>query len=206
MRILGYGEDSLTLWAITRGLRQLLQALGDNSRPDDCQALYRPSFGRGGGPSRSEFGEFDFMLLTQQRLYLGESKWEHSSETVAEGRIQLRDAQLLRHSLFKVYVSEWLKREGAGWHEFVAQAQPVLRHHDIEKPVAPAGSLLATNLENVLEIIERHFHSLPEITDVLLYLNTSHTTPVFGSAGKGFCVVALDCSEAMDEGLVRLSI
>ena len=71
MQILGYGEDSLTLWALKRELGTILRSLCDTSRPENCKVLYRPSFGRGHG-----FGEFDFIILADACVYLGESKWQ----------------------------------------------------------------------------------------------------------------------------------
>ena len=78
MLLLGYGEDSLTLWALQSHLPGLLCALGEGDCAGDCTAIYRPSFGRRGGANSSQIGEFDFALLAPGRLYLGESKWSHS--------------------------------------------------------------------------------------------------------------------------------
>ena len=80
MEIIGYGEDALTLWAMKKRLDFILDKLNDPTDPDNCKVFFRPSFGRRGGPKSSEFGEFDFILLSIKRVYLGESKWERSSE------------------------------------------------------------------------------------------------------------------------------
>jgi hypothetical protein len=61
MDILAYGEDALTLWALTQKLPAILDALSDHSDPNKCRVLFRPSFGRSGGEHSSQFGEFDFM-------------------------------------------------------------------------------------------------------------------------------------------------
>ena len=66
VQLIGYGEDSLTLWATKEKLRDLLMQLSDPSDPESCKAFFRPSFGRGGGSKSPEFGEFDFILLTRK--------------------------------------------------------------------------------------------------------------------------------------------
>ena len=124
MDILAYGEDALTLWAITHKLSAILQMLNDPSAQAKCQALFRPSFGRSGGESSSQFGEFDFILLAEQRLYLVESKWQRSSEKIHDGVLALRNEQLLRHILFKVYVEEWAFGQYANWREFKRAFSP----------------------------------------------------------------------------------
>ena len=80
MQIFGYGEDSLTLWALKHELPFILQSLGDSVSPENCLIFYRPSFGRRGGNGRAEFGEFDFIMATEGSLYLGETKLDNSSE------------------------------------------------------------------------------------------------------------------------------
>jgi hypothetical protein len=57
----GYGEDALTLWALTNKLPTILEKLRDNSAPSECEVLFRPSFGRRGGEINAQFGEFDFI-------------------------------------------------------------------------------------------------------------------------------------------------
>jgi len=107
MKIYGYGEDALTFWALQNRLPQILAQLNDSSAPSECEIFFRPSFGRRGGPDRSEFGEFDFIILARECLYLGESKWDKSPELTDQGDIKLRDEQRLRHQLFAFYVQEW---------------------------------------------------------------------------------------------------
>ena len=79
MKILGYGEDFLTFWAITKRLNEILSQLKDKTDPEKCTVIYRPSFGRRGGLRRSEFGEFDTIIVTPEKAYLVESKWDGSS-------------------------------------------------------------------------------------------------------------------------------
>ena len=79
MELLGYGEDGLTLWAIKNRLDTILDKLKDDSDPNNCLVYYRPSFGRRGGLKSAQFGEFDFILLSEHGIYLVESKWDKLS-------------------------------------------------------------------------------------------------------------------------------
>ena len=55
MEILAYGEDALTLWALKKKLEHVLQELKESSTPSQCQAFFRPSFGRRGGENSAQF-------------------------------------------------------------------------------------------------------------------------------------------------------
>lgn len=207
MEILAYGEDALTLWALTNKLPAILQTLKDSSDPSRCQIFFRPSFGRSGGESSSQFGEFDFMLLAAQRLYLGESKWQRSTEKIKDGVLDLRKEQLLRHTLFKFYVEEWAFGNYSSWHEFESEAQPKLRLMGIVKPIAPERSLLAANLQTVLRIIKQYYAGLPVVRNLLLFLhNDMRVGDIPHKAGRDFEVVPLDYAEAAFENLIRLKV
>jgi hypothetical protein len=106
MEIIGYGEDALTLWAIKNKLHAILQELNDNSDVSRCKVFFRPSFGRRGGEKSAQFGEFDFIILSKERIYLGESKWDGSSEN-KNGILELRDEQKFRHEVMKFYICQW---------------------------------------------------------------------------------------------------
>jgi hypothetical protein len=182
-----YGEDGLTLWALKNRLPDILRSLDDHSKPSDCKFFYRPSFGRRGGANSSQFGEFDFLILAEERLYLGESKWDRSSELTKLNTIDLRQEQLTRHQLFAFYVREWAFREPRhdSWEDFVKKA---IEHGP--KPLAPSGSLLAENLRAILSIIENHFSVCPPIHNVLLYLY-SNSSPVPVGVNGDFEIVPI---------------
>jgi hypothetical protein len=207
MEILAYGEDALTLWAMTNKLSAILQTLKDSSDPSNCRIFFRPSFGRSGGESSSQFGEFDFMLLAARNLYLGESKWQRSTEKIQDGILALRPEQILRHTLFKFYVEEWAFGNYSSWHEFESKARPKLQQEGIVKPIAPARSLLAANLQTVLGVIKKHYTDLPVVKNVLLFL---HNDISIGSipqkAGRDFEVVSVDYADAAFENLIRLNV
>jgi hypothetical protein len=173
MKLYGYGEDALTLWALKTKLPEILEALKDNSPLSECELFFRPSFGRRGGKNSSQFGEFDFIILARDRLYLGESKWDKSPEVTDSGTIELREEQTLRHRLFEFYIQEWAFGQYTGWGEFVTAASPRALEK-FQKPLAPKESLLANNLKSVMGIIRDHFSPIkpqkPRIQNVLLYL------------------------------------
>jgi hypothetical protein len=209
MEILAYGEDALTLWALKSRLGYILQKLDDSSNPAQCQAFFRPSFGRRGGKNSSQFGEFDFILLTANHVYLGESKWDNSSEKIIEGKLELREEQLLRHKLFTFYIQEWAfgTYKDNEWQKFANEAKPKLIQENIEKPIAPPNSLLAKNLRTTLKLIRRHYENTgqPEIRNVLLYFHKNlGTNQLPQKAGNDFEVVSIDYSEELTGKYISL--
>ena len=203
MEICGYGEDALTLWALRHRLGELLKKIGDSSEQDGCRAYYRPSFGRSGGPNSAQFGEFDFILLTQEKLVLGESKWNRSSKSSGSGQIELPPWQILRHQVFRAYVHKWMSAECDSWGQFRACArawQPAPT-----KPLAPPGSLLAKNLTSILKTIRAHFGKMPFVVDTLLYLyDGSSGQPLPYSVAEGFTQTSIDYGDSASDGFIRL--
>jgi hypothetical protein len=206
MNILGYGEDALTLWAISKKLPVLLEKLGDNSLESECQIFLRPSFGRRGGHNSSQFGEFDFILLSRQNLYLGESKWNRSSEKIENGVIHLRPEQLFRHKLFKSYVREWFRRKYADWGEFSDSVGKFnFEGYETEKPVAPKNSLLALNLQTILEEVDKQFGEFPAIKNVLLYFHAETPQSELPQEADGdFELILIDYSDDLFDNFIRL--
>jgi hypothetical protein len=212
MRMLGYGEDSLTLWALQNKLDAILQAPDNASCAQDCTVFYRPSFGRSGGNTSPQFGEFDFIILANTYLYLGESKWARVAKKSDYPTVKLAEWQITRHRLFDFYVKFWASGNYATWEEFSAKASVELRKCGIKKPVAPAGSLLAENLQAILEMIQGHYSSPPETKNVLLYLHrgvSQEKLPqsVNGNADDGdadFVVVPIDYSEVSVANFIPL--
>jgi hypothetical protein len=205
MRILAYGEDALTLWAIRNKLALILQMLRDPSDPAQCRAFFRPSFGRSGGKRSSQFGEFDFILLAEHCIYLGESKWDKSSEKIRGGVLDLRDEQLLRHKMFKFYVEEWAFGDYTDWREFADEVKSKLPQRGIVKPVAPENSLPASNLRTASDVIKQHYTTLPAIRNVLVYFYDGRGNGQLPrKAGKDFAVVPVDYSEVLLGNFIEL--
>jgi hypothetical protein len=206
MDILAYGEDALTFWAMRNKIPDILGSLRDASASVNCQVFFRPSFGRRGGPGRSEFGEFDFILLTESAIYLGESKWQRSSERLEAGNLALRAEQRARHAMFKFYLKEWFLGNYKTWDEFERGAKPKLALLGTLKSFAREGTMLASNLSTILRIIRSRYSSLPGITNVLLYLHAgARAGSVPLNAGEDFVVVAIDYSEGLLDNFIRLT-
>jgi hypothetical protein len=202
MEIFGYGEDALTLWALKNKLPTILKSLDDSSSLSQCKVFFRPSFGRSGG---AQFGEFEFILLSEKRLYLGESKWHRSSENISNGSLELREEQRIRHTMFRFYVEEWAFGNYSNWNEFSKYAISKLQVQDIHMPIASEKSLLATNLQTVLKVVKLQFNSLPPIKNVLLFIyDSTYAKSLPERAGIDFNVVTVDCSEGVSKNFEML--
>ena len=171
MKVYAYGEDALTLWAIKNRVPEILGKLGDETKVDNCKIFFRPSFGRG-GKGTSNFGEFDFIILSDDKLYLGESKWDGAKKAKAKVHIKFKQQQLRRHEIFKWYIEkikEILKEEC--WSTFKEKYKD-----DFSKCFGPKEipdldkkglkPLLIENLITVLKLIAKKPN---KIVDVLLY-------------------------------------
>lgn len=205
MKLLAYGEDGLTLWALTRRLDELLRALQDPSDSSECVVLFRPSFGRRGGEDGPQFGEFDFIVLTEKAILLGESKWDSSSEEVRDGALILRPEQRSRHKIMHFYINRFAFGSYETWDEFIAAETSRFSEMGLGKALAPKGSRLAKNLNEVLRKIRGRFHSPPPITDVLLYLYRKDEQISLPSKGpEGFHLVLLDYSADSEGNMISI--
>jgi hypothetical protein len=193
MRVYGYGEDSLTLWALRHRLDVILEAYDDKTLPADCQVFYRPSFGRSGGDNSSQFGEFDFIILAKHHLYLGESKWDRSSVKIEGGVLKLEGVQARRHEIFKAYVKHWAFGEYRDWEVFRVEAEPL-----IGRPIPGKDSLLAENLQAILGAIRRHYDSERKPKDVLVYFHRGEDAgQIPQQASDGFKLVPMEYETAL---------
>lgn len=146
MKVLGYGEDFLTFWAVTKKLGEILSQLKDDTDPEECTVFYRPSFGRRGGVKRSEFGEFDASIITPKMVYLVESKWDGSKASFPNNVLKLNDVQIHRHQIFSWYHENW---KGENWKEFAQKHAREFRAK-FRKNIAGEHSLVSQNLMTVL--------------------------------------------------------
>ncbi len=149
MLLICYGEDGLSLSALTDRLSDLLRLLNDQTAPADCSVLFRPSFGRRGGQTRAPFGEFDGILATRKRIYLIESKWIRSR--IRDGTVKMKPNQVLRHQIFEWLWERWSVQRT--WRDFVADFGADFSQEFNGKPLAPCGSALASNIEHVLNLL-----------------------------------------------------
>jgi hypothetical protein len=173
MDILAYGEDALTLWAIKEKLSDILEQLGqpkDYSPLEKCKVFFRPSYGRKGGDKSPEFGEFDFIILYKDCLYLGESKWDDSKKNFCKRDLILKDNQINRHRIFKACFEE---RQYTSWDVFAENVVERLKKINITKPKVSEKHRLADNLKTVLNVIKKHYENVHEVkvNNVLLYLH-----------------------------------
>ena len=208
MAMLGYGEDALTLWALTRHLDRVIGALETPpSPPESCMVLLRPSFGRSGGPDSPQFGEFDFIIGTPfGGVYLGESKWEHSPE-LSGADTTLRPEQMERHRIFRAYYQHWVSRPRWLEGEFFRTAAPVLKAAGITKPVPPDGSRLAENLQNALQLLAEATGGATTVVDVLLVADGSGRLDERAlRPPPDFRLVYLDASADRHLGFLRLTV
>jgi hypothetical protein len=173
--IFGYGEDALTLWLLKNQPEQILRRFNDKTDSSDCLALYRPSFGRRGGPGTAEFGEFDAILASKENVYLIESKWDnHRSNTTSD--LVLRSEQTERHEVFRWYLSNWSNKYPE-WKAFTIEKGG---NFPAGKKIAPTNSLLAVNLQQILSRINEHCpNSVSEnhVKNVLLFFCSSKSKP-----------------------------
>ena len=148
-KILGYGEDAFTLWALKQHTSKILKEFQDKTAPSDCLIFYRPSFGRHSKQSKAVFGEFDAIIVSLENIYLIESKWDSLSK-FKKDKLTLREEQELRHQIFSWYLMHWSKRCSNDWKRFAKEQQSDFQKKFKGKTIAPAGKLLAKNLEFIL--------------------------------------------------------
>jgi hypothetical protein len=200
-KILGYGEDVLTLWALKRRTSGILKSFHDQTAPSDCLIFYRPSFGRSGGEQSAEFGEFDAILASSENIYLVESKWDNLA-SFKNSKITIRPEQKLRHQIFSWYLTHWDKKYHNNWESFVKESQ-----HDFKfkKTIAPSNSLLATNLEFILNKLLEHCKrfSPNNIKNMLLFFYNAEKSRK-PTEIKDFTLIPIDYSKEILGNFVAL--
>ncbi len=213
MRMLGYGEDALTLWALSQRLPEFLLAVEDDSRPEDTVTFYRPSFGRrasGDDPSsrRAEFGEFDAIVGSSSNIYLIESKWSESGE-VGDGFLTLREEQGRRHDIFREYVELWRQYRPSSWEEFEVTAAADFEEACPRVKFAPSNSRLRRNLEFVLRELEDRPGCIRDVV-LLIRFDSGVAVPRIRRAStvagnEEFMCVAFECDRVSDTFYVELA-
>ena len=176
INILGYGEDSLTLWALSTKLETLLEKINENSNDSNHIIFYRPSFGRGKPlkeptDTKAEFGEFDAILISPKSWYLIESKWDNL-RVQKRVTINLSPVQILRHNLFTWYFNNW--QVNNNYEQFYDSYEKIFPEKFLKKQrkIAPKNSLLSKNLEFILGK-----KSTNNIKNVFLYFHQDHYEP-----------------------------
>jgi len=204
-KIVGYGEDSLTLWALKGRLSTILARFNDGTAPSDCLVFYRPSFGRHSRHSKAVFGEFDAIIVSSKNVYLVESKWDNLDENDNE-EIRLGRQQELRHEIFLWYLTNWDKKYFDNWESFVEEKQPYFQRK-FGKTIPCTNRLLARNLKLILERIRGHCtKSLSEdnIKNVLLFFHNGEKSKPPKKASRPFEIVSIDYSKEIEDNFVTL--
>jgi hypothetical protein len=202
-KILGYGEDALTLWALKEQLRKILDVFKDSTNVEDCLIFYRPSFGRSGGKHSAEFGEFDAIVASKEKYYLIESKWDNHSNYEKDS-VRLRDEQVLRHEIFTWYLYNWGTMYSGNWQRFKAEQEKNFKY---EKTIPPAGSLLATNLEYTLSKIVNYCDCdtiQSNARNVLLFFyDSSKSQPPTKTNGM-FTIIPIDYAKYTQNNFINI--
>jgi len=205
-KILGYGEDAFTLWALKHHTSDILKSFQDQTAPSDCLIFYRPSFGRHSKEGSAVFGEFDAIIGSSENIYLIEGKWDNLFR-FKNDEITIKKEQELRHRIFSWYITHWDKKYCNNWESFVKEQQYDFQKKFQGKTIAPIGSLLATNLEFVLNKLIEHskrFSSEDNIKNVLLFFyNKEKSTPP-SKISRAFKLVILDYSQRIVGNFITL--
>jgi len=197
VRIFGYGEDALTLWALKEQVAAILMTFGDKTAASNCLFFYRPSFGRSGGAGSAEFGEFDAVIASRENIYLIESKWDNLGNYKKE-QLLLRDEQLIRHRVFAWYLTHWSKKYSGKWQKFVDDNKGnFIAGKKLPDVQEGKQSLLATNLEFTLTKLLEHykgFSSRSNIKNVLLFFYDSRVSTPPIETDANFTLIPIDFS------------
>lgn len=164
----GYGEDALTLYAVTKGLRAFLDQLEDKTPTDEVTVFFRPSFGRRSPNLRGTtpvFGEFDAILATNHAIYLVEAKWNSSAE-LQESKLIVSPRQIRRHQVFRWYHDRWQDSHPPTWDDFRAINRESFEAAFPGLTIPMQDTTLARNLQFVLTTVCQR--NVP-IVDVLLF-------------------------------------
>lgn len=201
--ILGYGEDSLTMWMLKHHISKILDE-DDKTPVSNCLVFYRPSFGRSGGRNSPEFGEFDAIIASLKKIYLVESKWDNLSGSNTNREL-LENVQRLRHRVFSWYLTNWNRNYTNNWKRFVDEnARGFQQSFKGEKTIADRG-LLAENLEQILEKLLSHckgFAGEQDIRNVLLFF---HNKPIqLSNIGKDFTLKCIDYSKDLVGSFIKI--
>ena len=193
-KIFGYGEDAFTFWALKNQTAHILEQFQDQTAPSDCLIFYRPSFGRHSKENASVFGEFDAILVSLENIYLIESKWDNLTK-FNNDEFTLREEQTLRHRIFSWYLTHWNQRYYKNWANFVIEQQLEFKFQG--KTIAPSGSLLATNLELILNETLRYCKQITpnNIKNVMLFFyNKEKSSPPFKTS-KEFTLIPIESAK-----------
>jgi hypothetical protein len=207
VRLLGYGEDLLTLWAIKERTGTILKKFEDKTPTTECLVFYRPSFGKTSKEHSPELGEFDAIIASRQNIYLVESKGDNLTNN--KTKPSLKKEQLLWHEVFAWYLVNWNKKYTGQWQNFVNDnihafnaTKKKLPTHQNEK-----NKLSIENLEFTLEKLKDHckdFRSRANIKNVILFFYNSQTTKPPTETNPDYTLIPIDYNKKLDANYIQL--
>jgi hypothetical protein len=213
MELIAYGEDSLTLWALQNKLKCILKPFEENIQESDCKIFYRPSFGRG-GRSQSNFGEFDFLIVSNKAVYLGESKWDNFGYNSLP---YLKEEQKRRHKIFNCYIEAYFENtclEGYYPPTYLfEQVENKFEKYDIKNQTTPGEDcILSENIISVLQIIDNHIFienrikNLPIVQNVLLYFYNGINNRPTQEENDCFKIIPINYSGELEGNFIKINI
>jgi hypothetical protein len=170
IKILGYGEDCLTLLALKCHIPEIVDE-DDRTSISNCLVFYRPSFGRSGGSNSPEFGEFDAIIASLRKIYLVESKWDNLSGTNTKREL-VEYVQRLRHRVFSWYLTHWNESYFNNWQRFHDEKRRDFEASFKDEKLIAEKGLLVDNLQQALKMLLDHcegFSGDQSIRNVLLF-------------------------------------
>ena len=137
-----------------------------------------------------------------------ESKWDGLSPNRKE-EIELSDKQVLRHEIFAWYYRNWDGRRYHSWQEFKEANEAAFPFEN--RRIAPEDSILARNLEFVLNKLHNHGCSGKGIRNVLLYFYDGRRSKQIKRVkvpGRGiaFEVVNIEYGQYISGGFIPLPV
>lgn len=212
MKILGYGEDALTLYVLQKEMGTFLRKVKEEVKeeqadPNRTVVYYRPSFGRRGGAGRSEFGEFDAIVSTDQAIYLVETKWIGSTGFKTR-KVKLEERQVIRHKILRWYLEKWREERSPEWQTF-AKSHRERFQEAFPKRTMPAGKQdkLVQNLRFILKELGGE---KKKIQNVLLLIELCAdklerpNRPQVDGRPDSFCLVHITVGPFEGAGFVQL--
>ncbi len=199
-KIVGYGEDSLTLWTLKQHLSKILGRFHDDTLPSKCLTFYRPGLGKRGS---SRVGEFDAIVMSSKNVYLVESKWDNFHKP-SKRKITLTKPQKPRHAIFSWYLTHWNNKYRGHWERFVDEHCDEFKFGSRTMP--RKNSLLAANLEFILTKALEHCKTITRnnIKDILLFFHKGRKHKELPRVDKPFKLVPVDYSRDAKDNYVVL--
>jgi hypothetical protein len=207
-KILGQGQDLLTLWATKDRTNTILKKHKDTTPTSQCLTFYRPNFGKNIGTHNAESGEFDAIIASKQNIYLIETKWDNLKKHT-KTKLTLKKQQLLRHEIFAWYLVNWHKKYTGQWQNFVndnihalnATKKKLPTHHEDKT------KMLTENLEFALGKLKSHctgLRSRANIKNVTLFFYNSQTSKPPTQTNPDYTIIPLDYNKKLHQNYIQL--